>query len=56
MADPEGTDEMNDLLRGAETVHDEDAPEAPTAMGAFLQDRLRDARDAASNRQGVTPP
>jgi len=55
MADPEGTDEMNDLLRGAETVHDEDVP-APTAMGAFLQDRLRDARGAASKRQGVTPP
>lgn len=49
MADPAGTDEMNDLLRGTETVHDEDVP-APTAMGAFLQDRLRDARDAASKR------
>ncbi len=49
MPDPDAAEQMNDLLRGTETVHDDDAP-APTAMGAFLQDRLRDARDAASKR------
>jgi len=52
MAEPDdGAEQMNDLLHGTETLHHDPQHPAPLpTMAAFLQARLREARDAATKR------